>query len=196
MYFIFDNINNYNKNDYKNFYHKLKEKDKQKIKSLIYEKDKQLTILSRILLIKILQDNYNLDYNNLEIKYNKYNKPLINNIYFNISHSNEYAIVATSNNKIGIDIEKIRKVNINIINYFCTTLEKKYILNSNNHYKSLFEIFCLKEAYFKMLGTGITNLKEIEFKIIDNLITCNHPNLNIKLDYSINGYIIAIIENI
>lgn len=194
MYLTYDKISNYNIEEYKNFYNKLNNIYKDKINHLIYEKDKQLSILAQILLANLLKDKYSINYKNIKFKYNKYNKPFIENIYFNISHSNEYAVVVTSNKKIGIDIESIRKVDLNIINYFCTSNEKDYILNSTNKYKSFFEIFCLKEAYFKMLGNGITNLKEIEFIINPNLITSNKPNLNIILNHSIQNYIIAIIE--
>lgn len=195
MYLIYDNINNYDENKYNEFYSNLKDCDKSRIKHYVYERDKQLFILSRVLLIRLLKDNYSLDYYNLEIKYNSYNKPYIDNIYFNISHSYDFAVVVSNDKKIGVDIEKVRVVDINIINYFCTNSEKNYILNSKNKYKSLFEIFCLKEAYFKMLGTDLSDMKNIEFSIYSNKIYCSsNNNLNIILDYSIDGYIIAVIE--
>ena len=195
MFISYDNINNYNNNFYNNILNTLPKQDIDKINKILKPKDKKLSILSRYLLINILSQNYNINYNNLNIKYNKYNKPIINNLYFNISHSHDYSVVVTSNNPIGVDIEKIRKVNLNIINYFCTNKEKKYILNSENIYKNLFEIYCLKEAYIKMLGTNLSNIKNIEFIIKDNTISCpQNKNINIIINYDINNYIIAIIE--
>lgn len=195
MYFLYDNINNYTDKQYKSFYNKLNKYDKNKVVSILYDKDKKLSILSRILLINGLRHYYNLDYNNLEFKYNKFNKPYIDNIYFNISHSNEYAVVVFSNNRIAVDIEKIRDVDISIINYFCNYNEKMFILNSKDKYKSLFSIFCLKEAYFKMIGTGIMDFKSLEFKISNGkVILIDNNNLNIILDTSIKGYVISIIE--
>lgn len=194
MYFIYNNINNYNNNQYQDFYELLNKIDKQHVDHLIYEKDKKMTLLSRHLLSQLLNTKYNLTYHQLNIKYNKYNKPYIDNVYFNISHSHDYAIAVTSYYKVGVDIEKIRKVNLNIINIFCTEQEKQYILNSKNPYQSLFEIFCLKEAYFKMIGTGIYNPKQIEFVKNNQSFSCNIPNLNIKILYSLDQYIIAIIE--
>lgn len=195
MYFIYDKISNYNIDDYQFFYNNLNDVYKEKIKHLIHKKDKQLSILAQTLLSNIFMDKYFIDYKNTKIKYNKYGKPFVKFINYNIAHSNEYSIVAISNKRIGVDIEYIRKVDINTINYICTDNEKKYILNSKNKYKALFEIFCLKEAYFKMLGTGIINLKEIEFIINNNKIKClQNNNINITLNYDINNYIIAIIE--
>ena len=193
MYLIYDNINNYSIKDYKFFYKILDSKDKLKINKLINIRDKKSTILSRILLLKILKEKYNLNLHKLSFTYNKFGKPFINNVYFNISHSYDYVCVVASNKEIGIDIEKIRKININICNFFSTENEKNYIINSKNQYKNLFKIFCLKEAYFKMLGSDLSKIKNIEF-CINNNIQNPKDNLNIILKYSILNYIIAIIE--
>ena len=194
MYFIHDNINNYTTNDFIKMFNILNIKDQMKIKKLINIQDKKLSILSKYLLKNILSQKYNLDYNN--IYYNKFNKPLINGIQFNISHSNDYIVICFSKNKIGTDIEKIRETNLNIINFFCTEEEKKYILNSKNKYKRLFEIFCLKEAYFKMQGTNLFNMKKINFNINKNTITSSDNKIKIKINYEIPNYIITIIEEI
>ena len=195
MYLLYDNIDNYTNIQYSNYKKLINKHDKTKLDKLIRDNDKKLFLLSRHLLTKLLKDKYNINYNNHHIYINKHGKPFIKNIYFNISHSNKYSIVCTSNNKIGIDIEKIRKVNLNTINYFCTPKEKEYIMNSKDKYKSLFEIFCLKEAYFKMLGNNLSNIKTIDFIINKNNIICpKNKNINIYLNYYINNYIIAIIE--
>lgn len=185
MFYIYDNINNYTDNDYQEMYNNLNQFNKDKIDKLVNTNDKKLSILSKHLLKSILSQKYNLDYNN--IYYNDNGKPFIKGIYFNISHSNEYVVLAFSNNKIGIDIEKIRKVDLSIMNAFCTNKEKDYILNSKNKYKSLFEIFCLKESYIKMLGTNLFNIKEIKL---------NNNNLNITTIYDIPDYIIVITEEL
>lgn len=194
MKISFDNINNYTDKNYLNFKSNLSSNDKLRLKKIKRQNDKKLFLLSRFLLNKLIKEEYNISYNDINLFYNEFNKPLTNNFFFNISHKFEYAIACISNKKIGIDIEKIREVNINIINYFCTPLEKEYILSSNNKYKSLFEIFCLKEAYIKMLGTDLSNIKNIEFIITDNNIICSNNNLNINLLYNIEDYIVAIIE--
>ena len=193
MYYIYDSINNYNNNDYKSFSDRLNTLDKIKIDKLINTSDKKLTILSRILLNKLLNKYYNTSYFDINIKYNKYNKPYTDNICFNISHSNDYACAVVSNKNVSIDIELIRN-NTDIINYVCTDREFDYINKSINKYKSLFTIFCLKEAYFKMIGTGIDNLKDIEFTFNNKDIICNKGNFNIIIDYSIDNYVICIIE--
>ena len=68
MYYIYDSINNYNNNDYKSFYDRLNNLDKIKIDKLINTSDKKLTILSRILLNKLLNKYYNTSYFDINIK--------------------------------------------------------------------------------------------------------------------------------
>ncbi len=184
MFYTYDNINNYIDNDYIDMYNSLNILDKNKIDKLINTNDKKLAILSKYLLKTILSQKYHLDYNN--IYYNENSKPLIKGIYFNISHSNDYVVVVFSSNKIGIDIEKVREVNLNIINYFCNDKEKDYILKTDNKYKCLFKIYTFKEAYIKMLGNNLFNIKKIDSFNIDNL--------NIKRIDDIPEYIITIIE--
>ncbi|MEE3342798.1 MAG: 4'-phosphopantetheinyl transferase superfamily protein [Bacilli bacterium] len=195
MYLLYDNINNYTIKDYNKCKVNLNKNDKIKYNKLVKNNNRKLLLLSRMLLYRILEDKYNINYNDMDVHYNRYGKPFIDNIYFNISHSYDYAVVCTSNKRIGIDIEKIREVNLNTINYFCTDKEKEYIINSGDKYKSLFELFCLKEAYFKMLGSNLSDIKNIEFIINNNTIRCTQDeNINIEIKYDIDNYIIAIIE--
>ena len=53
-------------------------------------------------------------------------------IYYNISYSYDYVICIISNKEIGIDIEKIRKTNINTKKIFATKIEQNYSSRANN----------------------------------------------------------------
>mgnify|MGYP002627143101 CR=1 FL=1 len=133
-----------------------------------------------------------------EIIYNEYGKPYLknSNLYFNLSDSKGVSACVISDKEVGIDIEKLRKTNLNVIDKFATPKEKEYILsNSNNIEKRLFEIYTLKEAYFKMLGTNLYNIKDVEFNINDSNITCSDKNIHCNVYYTIKGYIIAICKN-
>lgn len=174
MYIKYDNINNYN-------FDKYNDRKKQHY-------------LARILLKDILNNKYNMYYQDDLIKYNEFGKPYLDDINFNISHSYDYVIVAVSQNNVGIDIEKIRKVKLSIMNIFCTDNEKQYIFNSKNKYLAFWKIYTLKEAYFKMLGTDLSNMKKVEFNICDDNVVCiNNPNLKIYISTEINDYIFSII---
>ncbi len=169
--------------------------DQRKVDLLLNDADKKLFLLSRMLLSKFTCQYFACDYSHLKIKYNQYGKPLTDRFYFNISHSYEYATIVCSHHRVGIDIEKIRNVDLSMVDYFCSHLEKEYVLNSQDINKAFFTIYCLKEAFFKMIGTSILNFKEVEFTICNNTISCSqNSHLNIFTHFNIDGYIIIIIE--
>ena len=82
-------------------------------------------------------------------------KPYFKNtdgLFFSISHSFPHYAVAVSDNPVGIDIEKIRDVNLNISKRMFTENERKYVGQNIGRF---FEIWTKKEAYSKFTGKGL-----------------------------------------
>lgn len=75
--------------------------------------------------------------------------------FFNISHSGSFAAIAVSDCEVGVDIERIRNVNLGIAEKFSGG-EREYIQSAENPQKAFFEIWTAKEAYLKKCGTGLT----------------------------------------
>ena len=186
MKYIIDNINNYNENDLKNIYQKINKKKQEKINKYANDIDKKRSIIGEYLLMELLK-NENIDYNKLEFIYNENGKPYTNEIYFNISHKDEYVTACISNKEIGIDIETIKDINMNTLNMFASNNEKKQIKNNIDFYI----LYTLKEAYIKMKGLSLSNIKNIEFDITN--LSCSDNNVDIKVIKE-NDYIISIIE--
>lgn len=93
-----------------------------------------------------------------EYHLNEFGKPLSDNCYFNISHSKGVVVFVKDRVPIGVDIEKIRPVENNLIDYISSNEEKDFIKNEVN----FFEIWTNKESLTKNIGTGIRNkIKEI-----------------------------------
>lgn len=178
-------------NNYQKFLKKIKKDKIKKINKLQNNNKKKLSILGEMLFIEGIKRFYNIDYQNITIKYNKNNKPYIpnSNIFFNISHKNNYAVCVFSNKEIGVDIEKIKDINHHIINNYYNEEEKKFSNNPKNFYK----IFTLKEAYVKCYGKTILDIKDINFTFKNNIIKCNEKNVTCK-QFFIEDYIISIIE--
>ncbi len=196
MKLIYDNINNYSQEEYMNFLALIKSEKQTKILKILKDDDKKRSILGEILLINLLNE-LNVDYNSIAITKNKYGKPYIKDLalFFNISHSKDFVVCAISKYEIGIDIEQIRTSKGSIINQFATSKEKQYINELKNDYnKRSFEIFTLKEAYFKCIGENLNRIKEIEFAFNNNIIKCNKKNFEFKLIHNIDNYVIAVCE--
>lgn len=114
------------------------------------------------------------------------------NVHFSISHSGDYVACAVSDKEIGIDIEKIREINPEISKRFACESELEYI---KTHPNGLFEIWTLKEAYFKCIGTGLgTDIKDVSFEISEKDISCSEKGFDCAFVNIENGYICTVCE--
>ena len=119
--------------------------------------DRRNSLVAWYMLTKYLKNDYNIDLHNKEIMFNEYNKPYINGIYFNITHSKNYIGIAIANESCGIDIEVVDNNKIykeSFIKRVLSNIEyNEYLINKNNDF--LIENWTKKEAYFKRNSTGI-----------------------------------------
>lgn len=111
-----------------------------------FEKFTNIDVKKEKIVSTIFKNKYVGDY-----YLNDRGKPLSESKYFNISHS--YGVIAyvEADNQVGIDIEKIRDVDEDLINYISNETEKSYIKNEKNFY----EVWTNKEALSKSIGSGI-----------------------------------------
>ncbi len=191
MEYIIKNINDYKDIEIDKFKSIIKKEKYNKISKLRNYNDKLRSLVGELSLIELLNKN-NIKYQDIEIIYNEFGKPLIKDLkyFYNISHSGDYVICTLSNKPIGIDIEKIKDIDLKISNQFATNKEKEYIRNN----KTFFQIYTLKEAYFKMLGTNLNNILDIEFNISNNNIICSDSNINAYFINELDDYVISYIE--
>lgn len=122
----------------------------------------------------------------------EYNKPfLVNeNLFFNLSYSGKYGVLAISKRNIGVDIEKIRKFEYKKI---CNSLfSKKEIGYCSNIYK-FYTLWTLKEAYIKFIGHGINEIRKIIFEVNDNKLYNSKKNSEF-FSLKFQDYIISIFK--
>jgi|GEM_PF-1950433 len=79
------------------------------------------------------------------------------NIHFNVSHSNEWSVLAISDKPVGVDIEKEREINVDELSSFFTPQEREYIIEGKTESRRarFFEIWTLKESFIKACGLGM-----------------------------------------
>lgn len=76
------------------------------------------------------------------------------NIYFSVSHSAGYFVCVIDDVEIGIDVQAIRNVSAEkISNRYFTDKERDYM--SHNGREGFFSLWTRKEAYSKLIGTGL-----------------------------------------
>lgn len=114
-----------------------------------------------------------------EVGYKINGKPYVKNrsIYFNISHSGKYAVIAVAACEIGLDIEKAEERNLVCVKRFFTRNESDWIDNDTDKFSVL---WTLKESVMKTLGEGL-RLPALSFDVMPFLrnesITINDETL-------------------
>lgn len=80
------------------------------------------------------------------------------NIHYNISHSGHYVVCAVAAEEIGIDVERIRKVNLRIAERFFSPSEIEDLMacEEENRMQYFITLWTIKESYLKAIGRGLT----------------------------------------
>ena len=163
------NINDFSDEEYELGFSLMNQSKQQRVLKYRFDEDKKRSVFGELLARRMIAERLNLDYKSIVFNQDENSKPYAENldIEFNISHSGELVICALGDKKIGVDIEKIRDIDDKVFNVVCTNEELSYIndesITKEEKLKRFFEIWTFKEAYFKCLGTGITDLKSISF---------------------------------
>ena len=121
-----------------------------KISNYFKWQDKQSTIVGRFLL------QYGLTFYGYEVKklifeFTKFGKPYIVNqpIHFNISHSDQIVVCALSDEKVGIDIEKLNCIEIDHFKSFFNLKDYNKIRFSNNKQLAFYNYWTRHESLIK-----------------------------------------------
>ena len=82
---------------------------------------------------------------------NEYGKPISDDVFFNVSHSEKAVVIALSDSEVGIDIENVRPVKNSLKEYVSSDDELSFI----NSEEDFFKIWTAKESLVKAQGQGL-----------------------------------------
>lgn len=146
------------------FLTKLLQKNSEfRIKKMLNTKDQYLSLFGELLSKLILCEYYNCSIQEINFEISKYGKPYINNdIFFNISHSENFLIFGFSKKMIGIDVEHINsEEDLSEYNIF-NQKEQQYLTSPIDYYLQ----WTLKESWLKCIGVGLL-INPQEFSILN-----------------------------
>lgn len=151
-------------------------KEKEYVCRYKYEKDRLRSLIGRLLLLSFA-DRYTDDsfkeinfvtgtdefvkdkMSDIEIYIDENGKGRIenrDNLFFNISHSKDYVVLALSDEEVGIDIQEIKPLKANVPKRFFTDLDNEYIDKSEEGKIERFtQVWSAKESFAKLTGNGI-----------------------------------------
>ncbi|SHM41947.1 4'-phosphopantetheinyl transferase family protein [Flavobacterium saccharophilum] len=142
----------------------------KKAKRFYKEIDRNRFITYRAILKIILGAYTKLAVKNIYLDYDFNKKPYLAShpwLHFNISHSENFAIIAISRKKVGIDIEYLSEdfKFTNLLPDIFDEKERLTIQNAADKKKTFYSLWTRKESFVKALGKGIDE----DFKYIPSL---------------------------
>ena len=187
------NIRDLSDEGYIHYYSLMGEEKKRRVDRFRFEDDKKRTIAGEMLARRAISECCAVPEESIVFETSKHGKPYAKglNVEFNVSHSANMVVCVVDTDPVGIDIEKIRHVDLNTAKRIFCEEEVRYIfgylLNCDdyNQYSNdavlqrFFELWTKKEAHGKCIGTG--------------LFTESEANVNFK-SWTEDGYCISIAE--
>lgn len=146
----------------------LEPEERARVLKYAREDDRLRTLVGRELMLQALRDAEGDDFVPV-IKRTEAGKPYAENsaLCFSLSHSGGHVVCVSAKEPVGIDIEEIRIHDTRLVSRLCTDREKCFVFEGGDDSplevsKRLLRVWTAKEAYFKYLGTGITELKGVD----------------------------------
>ncbi|EST55797.1 4-phosphopantetheinyl transferase [Brevibacillus panacihumi W25] len=123
--------------------------------------DAYRAVLADVLIRSILAQSFGLSNEQISFQVTRYGKPFVEQLpdfHFNLSHSGDWVVCATSNAPVGIDIEHIRPIEIDVAKRFFSCIEYEDLLAQprEEQLAYFYDLWTLKESYLKALGMGLS----------------------------------------
>ena len=115
--------------------------------------DRKRSLGAGIIIKKILNEN---GLSECDLKYSENEKPVVDNLFFNISHAGDYVVGVLSDCEVGCDIEKNDNAPLKIAERYFYSSELEYVKTADDKSKAFFTLWTLKESYMKMTGRGMS----------------------------------------
>ena len=173
-------IRNLSQEEYIKWYSLMSKEKKVRVDRFRFEDDKKRTVIGEMLARQAISAWCNIAVENIVFNKNEYGKPFVKDlaVEFNISHSEDMVVCIVDKDPIGIDIEKIRPIDLSVARRICNDDELLYLFNHTpteddfSYTEDIalltrfFEIWTKKEAIVKFLGCG--NSKDWRLLAIEN----------------------------
>lgn len=183
--------------DYPKWYALMSGEKQARVDRFRFEDDKKRTVAGEMLARKAISEWCNVPENSIVFEQTETGKPYAKGlpVEFNISHSGDMVVCAVDDKTIGIDIEKIRPIDLKVAKRICTEEEQIYLFGrtptdqdfiyTSDHeiLTRFFKLWTAKEAYCKLKGNGIGMLQST---VGDHSVRMTH--------YMDAGYMICIAE--
>ncbi|OBZ19616.1 hypothetical protein A8L34_06520 [Bacillus sp. FJAT-27264] len=124
--------------------------------------DAYRSLFGEILVRTVIRRELGIPNQEIHFQKNEYGKPHLEgkeSFSFNVSHSGKWVSVIYGTGRLGVDIEEIRPIDLTIAERFFSDEEYEDLMLRPEEARTdyFYEIWTLKEAYVKALGSGLSH---------------------------------------
>jgi 4'-phosphopantetheinyl transferase len=133
----------------------------KKIKRYVFRMDALRSLVADLLSRFVISKTLNIEKSYIQFEVNDYGKPFVKGVselHFNVSHSGNWVVCAIDTQQIGVDIEKIDFIDVQLAKHFFSKKEQEdlHMIPYQEQQSYFFDLWSLKESYIKMVGKGLS----------------------------------------
>ncbi|MBP5561944.1 MAG: 4'-phosphopantetheinyl transferase superfamily protein [Muribaculaceae bacterium] len=124
------------------------------------EVDRRVRVVAHRLLRQLLDEEFGLNLDSLRVARTEQGKPFfpeLPDVHFNISHCDVAVAVAVAHEPVGIDVEMVTELDMEVARRVLNDDELHDVLASPRPDVAFTRLWTIKESYLKMLGTGLVD---------------------------------------
>ncbi|GED57741.1 4'-phosphopantetheinyl transferase superfamily protein [Brevibacillus formosus] len=175
------------------------EEKKQRLSKFLHREDLIRGLLGDLLIRKIVSEKFAIPPKTILFSKNTFGKPYLymplNLLHFNISHSGKWIVCIIDEHPVGIDIERIHTVDLQIAKQFFAQEEYEFIENEQDalqRHSRFFKVWTAKESYVKAIGHGfsipLNSFSTVRGGGVEGLRVYDHCNWYFKIFFLDDQY--------
>ncbi len=116
-------------------------------------------LMADILVRSMIIRKTGMENQNIRFYTNDYGKPFLKDredVQFNLSHSGIWVVGVMDNRAVGIDVEQIQPIDLDISKNYFSPVEHQDLMAKEDKFAYFFTLWSLKESYIKIVGKGLS----------------------------------------
>lgn len=142
-------------------FNQISQEKQSKVRRMLKYDDAVRSLVGELLVKYAIGTLTKLPRHKIRFGMNAYGKPHLDgteSVCFNVSHSGDWVVCAIDSDAVGIDVEKIHSIDMQIARQFFSTAEYEQLrtLPASHRLAYFFDIWTLKESLIKADGRGLS----------------------------------------
>lgn len=147
--------------DFQQAYARASQFRQRKIDAYLHQEDKERSLAGDMLTRLMLFRHFGYASMKVPFTADRFGKPYLegqSGMHFNLSHAGDWIVCAVDVSPIGIDVERIRMIDMAIAKHYFSDKEQERLkaVPPENRLSYFFDLWTLKESYIKAIGKGLS----------------------------------------